>query len=86
MASSIRPIFSRPRLRELLASSSTPLVASAARCTRRVLYAVDSSLRSSPSSVCSILSRLEPADRPVAAEVAGVSTLGLATVRGEIGA
>jgi hypothetical protein len=39
-----------------------------------------------PSSVCSILSRLEPADRPVAAEVAGVSTLGLATVRGEIGA
>jgi len=29
---------------------------------------------------------LEPADRPVAAEVAGVSTLGLATVRGEIGA
>ena len=86
MASSIRPIFSRPRLRELLASSSAPLVASAARCTRRVLYAVDSSLRSSPSSVCSILSRLEPADRPVAAEVAGVSTLGFVTVRGETGA
>ena len=33
-----------------------------------------------------ILSRLEPADRPVAADVAGVSTLGLATVRGETGA
>ena len=57
MASSIRPIFSRPRLRELLASSSAPLVASAARCARRALYAVDSSLRSSPSSACSILSR-----------------------------
>ena len=85
MASSIRPIFSRPRLRELLASSSPPLVASA-RCTRRALYAADSSLRSSPSSACSILSRLEPADRPVAVDVAGVSTLGLATVRGETGA
>ena len=86
MASNIRPIFSRLRLRELLASSSAPLVASAARCTRRALGAADSSPRSSPLSVCSILSRLEPADRPVAAEVAGVSTLGLATVRGEIGA
>ncbi len=86
MASSIRPIFSRPRLRELLASSSVPLVGSAARCTRRALYAADSSLRSSPSSVRSVLSRLEPADWPVAADVAGVSTLGLVTVRGETGA
>ena len=86
MASSIRPIFSRPRLREVMASSSPPLVASAARCVRRALYGVESSLRSSPSSVCSILSRLEPADRPVAADVAGVSTLGFVTVRGETGA
>jgi hypothetical protein len=85
MASNIRPMFSRPRLRELMALSSAPLVASAARCTRRALYAADSSLPSSPS-VCSILSRLEPADRPVAAGVAGVSTLGLVTVRGETGA
>jgi hypothetical protein len=36
--------------------------------------------------VASILSRLEPADRPVAADVAGVSTLGFVTVRGKIGA
>jgi len=86
MASNIRPIFSRLRLRELLASSSAPLVASAARCTRRALGAADSSPRSSPLSVCSILSRLEPADRPVAADVAGVSTLGFVTVRGETGA
>lgn len=85
MASSIRPIFSRPRLRELLASSSSPLVASAARCTRRALCGADSSLRSSRSSACSILSRLEPADPPVAA-VAGVSTLDFVTVRGETGA
>jgi hypothetical protein len=86
MASSIRPMFSRPCLREPLPSSSAPLVASAARCTRRALYGADSSLRSSPSSACPILSRLEPADRPVAADVAGVSTLGLMTVRGETGA
>lgn len=86
MASSIRPIFSRPRLRELLASSSSPLVASAARCTRRALCGADSSLRSSRSSACSILSRLEPADPPVAAAVAGVSTLDFVTVRGETGA
>jgi hypothetical protein len=85
MASSIRPIFSIPCLRELLASSSAPLVASAARCARRVLYAVESSLRSSPSG-CSILSRLGPADRPVAADVAGVSTWGFVTVRGKTGA
>jgi hypothetical protein len=85
MASSIRSIFSRPRLRELLASSSSPLVASAARCTRRALCGADSSLRSSRSSACSILSRLEPADPPVAA-VAGVSTLDFVTVRGETGA
>ena len=80
-----RSIFSRPRLRELLASSSSPLVASAARCTRRALCGADSSLRSSRSSACSILSRLEPADPPVAA-VAGVSTLDFVTVRGETGA
>ena len=86
MASSIRPIFSRPRLREVLASSSAPLVASGARCDRRALCAVESSLRSSPSLVASILSRLEPADRPVAADVAGVSTLGFVTVRGKTGA
>ena len=88
MASSIRPMFSRPRLRELLASSSAPLVASVARCARRVLDAADSSLRSSPSLVASILSRLEPlADRPVAADVAGLSkTPGLVTARGKTGA
>ena len=88
MASSIRPMFSRPRLRALLESSSAPLVASVARCARRVLDAVDSSLRSSPSLVASILSRLEPlADRPVAADVAGLSTTpGLVTARGETGA
>jgi hypothetical protein len=86
MASSIRPIFSIPCLRELLASSSAPLVASAARCARRVLYAVESSLRLSPSSACSILSRLGPADRPVAVDVAGVSTWGFVTVRGKTGA
>ena len=92
MASSIRPIFSTPCLREVMASSSPPLVASAARCVRRALYGVESSLRSSPSSACSILSRfsilsrLEPADPPVAAAVAGVSTLDFVTVRGETGA
>jgi hypothetical protein len=86
MASSIRPIFSRPRLRELLASSSSPLAASAARCPRRALCGADSSLRPSRSSACSILSRLDPADPAVAAAVAGVSTLGFVTVRVETGA
>ena len=86
MASSIRPIFSRPRLRELLASSSSPLVASAARCPRRALCEAAPSLRASRSSACSILSRLEPADPAVAAAVAGVLTLGFVAVRVETGA
>jgi hypothetical protein len=86
MASSIRPILSRPRLRELMASSSVPFVASVARCPRRAFCVANSSLRAFPTSACSILSRLEPADWPVPADVAGVSTLGLVTVRGETGA
>ena len=86
MASSIRPILSRPRLRELMASSSVPFVASVARCPRRAFGVVNSSLRSFPTSACSILSRLEPADWPVPAAAAGLSTLGLVTVRGETGA
>ena len=76
-------------MRALLESSSAPLVASVARCARRVLGPVDSSLRSSPSLVASILSRLEPlADRLVAADVAGLSTTtpGLVTARDETGA
>lgn len=86
MASSIRPIFSMPCLRELLASPSSPFVASAARCARRVLGGAASSLRSSRSTACSALPRLESADGPVAPVAAGVSALGFVTVRGETGA
>ena len=64
----IRPIFSRPRLREGLASSSSPLVASAVRCARRALFGAEFLAALVPVSACSIFPRLRAGGSAVAAD------------------
>ena len=82
----IRSIFSRPRFREGLASSSSPLLSSGVRCARRALFGVESSPRSSRFSACSVFPRLRAADRSVVLTARGVSTVGFVTALGATGA